>query len=412
MRSLRKLDHALYVGLVWFALAVTGWSLRSAPLAIIGVLGALTTGAMYLWQRECLVGVTYSHRLSQTRAMFDERVTLEIEIVNDKLLPLSWLRAEEDVPSALSIEGGDIISGRDYVNTLVHVLPMLPYQRARRRLTVVCNRRGEHTFGPALVSSGDPIGLRARSGLVSDRQYLLVYPKVFALAPTSVVSWVLIGEVRSRFELLEDPSRAAGVREYRAGDPLRYVDWRATARRTALLVRQFEPSVSLRVALFVDFRVPYVNAWSFEAPELEFAVAVAASIISELTQRKVATGLFSSGEISGKPLAYLPSASPGALPTMLEALARATPFGKVRFAEVLSAESGRLQRGTSVLVVAADFPEATMLGITELRRRHAVTAVWVETERGSPPPLGLVDGLLSVRYSDDWQRREVLELAS
>jgi hypothetical protein len=71
-----------------------------------------------------------------------------------------------------------------------------------------------------------------------------------------------------------------------------------------------------------------------------------------------------------------------------------------------------LQRGTSVLVVAADFPEATMLGITELRRRHAVTAVWVETERGSPPPLGLVDGLLSVRYSDDWQRREVLELAS
>jgi uncharacterized protein (DUF58 family) len=221
---------------------------------------------------------------------------------------------------------------------------------------VVCNRRGEHTFGPALVSSGDPIGLRARSGLVSDRQYLLVYPKVFALAPTSVVSWVLIGEVRSRFELLEDPSRAAGVREYRAGDPLRYVDWRATARRTALLVRQFEPSVSLRVALFVDFRVPYVNAWSFEAPEPEFTVAVAASIISELTQRKVATGLFSSGEISGKPLAYLPSASPGAFPTMLEALARATSFGKVRFAEVLSAESGRLQRGTSVLVVAADFP--------------------------------------------------------
>ena len=50
MRSLRKLDHALYVGLVWFALAVTGWSLRSAPLAIIGVLGALTTSAMYLWQ--------------------------------------------------------------------------------------------------------------------------------------------------------------------------------------------------------------------------------------------------------------------------------------------------------------------------------------------------------------------------
>ena len=69
----------------------------STPLAIIGVLGALTTGAL-LRQRECLVGVTYRHKLSETRATFDGRVTLEIEIVNDKLLPLSWLRAEEVVP--------------------------------------------------------------------------------------------------------------------------------------------------------------------------------------------------------------------------------------------------------------------------------------------------------------------------
>ncbi len=345
-------------------------------------------------------------------ATFDEQVTLEIEIVNDKLLPLSWLRAEEDVPSALTIEGGDIISGRNYVNTLVHVLPMLPYQRARRRLTVVCDRRGEYTFGPTVLSSGDPIGLRTRSGLVSDRQYLLVYPKVFALAPAGVVSRVLIGEARSRFELIEDPSRAAGVREYRSGDPLRNVDWRATARRTALLVRQFEPSVTLRVALFVDFRATHLRTWSFETPELEFTVAVAASVISELTQRKAATGLFSSGTISGKPLAYLPSSSPAAMATMLEALARAYDGGKVHFGEVLSAGSGRLQRGTSVVAMATDFPEATLLAIAELRRRHAVTAVWVGTGRGSPPPLDRVDALLSVRYSDDWQRREVLELVS
>jgi nucleotide-binding universal stress UspA family protein len=97
---------------------------------------------------------------------------------------------------------------------------------------------------------------------------------------------------------------------------------------------------------------------------------------------------------------------------MLEALARASAIGKVRFAEVLSAESGRLQRGTSVVAVATDFPEATLLALAELRRQHAVTAVWVETGRGLPPPLDHVDALLSVRYSDDWQRREVLELAS
>lgn len=170
--------------------------------------------------------------------------------------------------------------------------------------------------------------------------------------------------------------------------------------------------MTFRVALFVDFRATHLRTWSFETPELEFTVAVAASVISELTQRKAATGLFSSGTISGKPLAYLPSSSPAAMATMLEALARAYDGGKVHFGEVLSAGSGRLQRGTSVVAMATDFPEATLLAIAELRRRHAVTAVWVGTGRGSPPPLDRVDALLSVRYSDDWQRREVLELVS
>ena len=234
MRRLRNLDHELHVALVWLALAGIGWWQRSTPLAIIGVLGALTTGALYVWQRECLVGVTYSRELSQTRAMFDERVTLEIEIVNDKLLPLSWFEVEDDVPSALGIEGGTVVSRGSRGNALVQLLPMLPYQRVRRRLTVVCSRRGEHTFGPALVSSGDPVGLRIRSGRLLDVRHLLVYPKVFALAPAGIASRVLIGEERSRFELLEDPSRFAGVREYRPGDPLRHVDWRATARSTAL----------------------------------------------------------------------------------------------------------------------------------------------------------------------------------
>lgn len=321
MRSLRDLDHQLYVALAWLVLAGIGWWLRSTPLAIIGVLGALTTGALYLWQRECLVGVTYRRKLGQTRATFDERVSLEIEVLNDKILPLSWFRVEDDVPSALSIEGGTVVAKRINVNILVNLLPMLPYQRVRRQLCVVCNQRGEHTFGPSLLSSGDPVGLRIRSKRVLDVQHLLVYPKVFAIAPAGIASHVLIGEERSRFELVQDPSRFAGVREYRPGDPLRHVDWRATARSTALLVRQFEPSVTFRVALFVDFQVALFRAWVADTGELEFTIAVAASIISELSQRKIATGLFSSGVVAGNPLAYPPSGSPAALPTMLEALA-------------------------------------------------------------------------------------------
>ena len=136
----------------------------------------------------------------------------------------------------------------------------LPYQRIRSRLTVIATHRGEFTFGPAKLSSGDPVGLRERSALTEGLEHLLVYPKVFALSPAGIVSRALLGDLRSRRELLHDPSRTAGVREYRVGDPLRFVDWRATARSTSLMVREFEPSVTPRVAVFLDFSDPTIGS--------------------------------------------------------------------------------------------------------------------------------------------------------
>lgn len=412
MTSARKVDNEIRVAVAWVVVAGVGWWLRSIPLAIVGLLGTATAVAMYVWQRECLVAVTYIRKLGQTRAMFDERIDLDIEVVNDKLLPLAWFRIDDDVPAALDIEGATVVPGRAGIDTLIQLFPMLPYQRIRRHLTIVCSRRGEYTFGPAILSSGDPIGLRKRSVGVPGLHRLLVYPKVFTLAPAGIASRVLIGDERARFEFIDDPSRVAGVREYRRGDPLRYVDWRATARSAELLVRQFEPSVALRVAVFVDLRASRLRLYSLDEPELEFAVSVTASIVSDLAQRKIATGLFASGTAAGMPLAYPPSTSPSMLPIMLEALAKVSSTGIVHFSEVLEAASGTLQQGTSIVTVATEFPEATLIALGELRRRHAVTAVWIASEQGTPPPHEAVDALLVARYSDDWQQREVLDLTS
>jgi uncharacterized protein (DUF58 family) len=420
MRRLRELDRELYVTSLWLLVAVFGFSLPSTPIGVFGVIGAAITGALYIWQRECLVGVTYRRKLNQSRALFGERVELEIEIVNDKLLPLSWLRVEDDIPPALAIEGGNVLSPGGLTDILVQLLPTLPYERVRRRVIVVCNHRGEYTFGPATVSSGDPVGLRERSIRLEDVQHLLVYPKVFALTPSGIASRVFLGEQRSRFDLLEDPSRIAGIREYRAGDPVRHIDWRATARRSTLLVREFEPSVSLNVAVFldvqaarfVDVQVDGFLSGSHGRDKLEFTVALAASIISNLSHQQVPTGLFASGSVHQVPVAHPPSTSTAALATVLEALACVSPFGGVSFSNVLGMQAAMLGGGTTIVTIANDYPTSTLLALAELRRHHAVTAVWVESDFGSPPPAGLVDSQLSTRYSDDWRQQEELELTS
>ena len=398
------------VAYLWLVVVVVGWWIGSFALALVGVLGIVCAAALWLWDRECLAGVSYRRTLGQRRANFGERVEFDVEVVNDKLLPISWLRAEDDVPSLLQIDGGTVLVTHSYVDTLVHLFPMLPYQRIRSHLSVLAVHRGEFIFGPVKVSSGDPVGLRTRTFVTADIDHLLVYPKVFALAPASITSRALLGAARARDEVLIDPSRVAGVREYRTGDPLRFVDWRATARSTSILVREFEPSVTPRVAVFLDFKNPTLNLNIVDAPELEFTVAVAASIVTELVGRKVVTGLYSSGAVAGGPFAIPPSSSPAVLPAMLEALARAVPASGARFSELLVSQISSLQRGTSVVLVASEFSEQTRVAVAELRRHHSVTAVWIEIEGAVAPTPTMADVVLRARYSDDWQHRQVLEL--
>jgi uncharacterized protein (DUF58 family) len=409
----RQVDNEIAATLVFLILAAVGWwALDSLPLAIAGALGCLTCLTLYIWQRHCLTGVSYQRRLGQTRAEFGEQVSLDLEILNDKVLPVTWLHIEDEVPATLPIRGGTITSWSPVTSRLTNVLPVLPYQRVRRHLTISCRERGLHTFGGATLRSGDPVGLRTRSSRATPTQELLVFPKCFALPLTHVASRLVIGDLRAKLALLEDPSRIAGVREYRPGDPLRSIDWRATARGTALLVRQFEPSVSLRTALFLDYRVPgALFALPPENSQQEFAIAVGASLLTALAERGVAIGLFASGTIDGAPLALAPTGAPSQLPLLLEALARSTATQPPPFASTLATESRQLRPGTSVLVVASDYPDQTLEALADLRRRHAVTAVWISGGTGTPPPRGQVDALVRAEFTDDWRDKDVLELA-
>lgn len=408
-------DGEVDVALVFFALACLGWAISAVPLAIAGMLGMLVTAALWLWQRYCLSAVTYRRSLSESRVEFGQRIVLELELVNDKLLPVPWLQLEDNVPVGLPIEGATVMPGgrRFRAGTLVQIRPLLPYQRVRRRLALACQRRGEHRFGPGQLTSGDPLGLRQRSVDAPGEELLLVYPKVFAVVPSRLVSRVLIGEQRTRRELLEDPSRAAGVRPYRPGDPLRRVHWRASARSTDLLVREFEPTVNLRVALFVDLAVPGRNAWSGAvSSEAEFTIAVAASLLAELDRLGVPSGLYAAGTVEGRPLVLPASGTTAGLAGLLEALARLDDRSGVSFSGLLTAQASRLQHGTSVIALANDFSGLSMEALCEVRRRHAVTACHVESGAGRPPVPGMLDAVVRVGWDEDWEQREVLELSA
>jgi hypothetical protein len=99
------------------------------------------------------------------------------------------------------------------------------------------------------------------------------------------------------------------------------------------------------------------------------------------------------------------------VPTVLEALARTPAMERVPFSAVLAAQVGTLRSGTSLVVVAADFPEPSVLALPQLRRRHHVSAVWVHGPVGQPPPQDVADVTYRVEHTDDWRDQDILDLA-
>jgi uncharacterized protein (DUF58 family) len=129
--------------------------------------------------------------------------------------------------------------------------------------------RGVHAIDGAWLRSSYPFGFAAARRAIRAPAAVVVYP-----APADC------GGARSRAEMLADlcgPSAAhhgeagpSGLREYRVGDELRHVHWKATARRGALVVREWEGSALAAIEVCLDLRA--------EPQQLEQALSVVTSL--------------------------------------------------------------------------------------------------------------------------------------
>ncbi|MEO8093939.1 MAG: DUF58 domain-containing protein [Pseudolysinimonas sp.] len=115
-------------------------------------------------------------------------------------------------------------------------------------------RRGVFPVGPLGVEVADAFGLAASTFVTGEPQSITVTPEVIPLGDTGMT--VPAGDGESRLV----QRRASGdeddvmTREYRDGDAMRRVHWRATARKGDLMVRQEEQRSFPEARILVDTR--------------------------------------------------------------------------------------------------------------------------------------------------------------
>jgi uncharacterized protein (DUF58 family) len=326
----------LWLVLLAFALS-TGWN---ATWILVYALGFLVIGS-FLWAHANVARLELRRRHRVTRIQvgdsFTEQAVLELEPGVLQWWPRLWLELHD---------------GSDFPNHhLDSVLSLGPLGRKVWELKSTTTRRGRFTLGPVWVTSGDPFGIFRKSKKLVEGTNIVVYPRTVPLPRFGRIPGELPGGALQGTRVQFTTPNISSIRDYRPGDAFNRIHWPSTARTNKLMVREFELDPTADIWIVLDLNADVHAGTGLESTE-EYAVTAAASLARHLLDQSRAVGLVSQ-------TATLPAdRGPRQLERTLEVLALVRASSNLTLSAMLSAETSRFARSSTLIVVTPSTSEA------------------------------------------------------
>jgi uncharacterized protein (DUF58 family) len=246
-------------------------------------------------------------------------------------------------------------------------------QQQSWRVRTPCYLRGRFSLGPISLASGDPFGLFPLTKHLPEHFMfsVVVYPLAVNLPGFQPPVGELIGGEALRRRTHYVTTNVSGVREYAFGDSFNRIHWPSTARTGRLMVKEFELDPIADVWIFLDMerrvqaglsydelplpKLPEVH-WEqipkFELPYSteEYGVCVAASLAKHFLRQDRNLGLITYADTHHREIAQSDRGE-RQLARIYGMLAVSQANGTIPLTEVLAAETMRLSRNTTVLIV-------------------------------------------------------------
>lgn len=400
------MSYGLILGIGAVAVAAAALS-RSAALLVAAVAAVLVALLVESARRRVFRGVTFRRTLSRPTVAWGGEVEVGTELRNGKWMPLPWLRVRDRWPRSLELPDGLAATSSFSGRVVEQVFSLRWQETVRRRHRCRCPERGLHRFGPAELVGGDPLGFTESTLELPAADRLVVLPKVLRVPDGELLLSALPGEVERRAALAVDPARLAGVRPYRRGDPLRAVNWRATARRRSLYTSEFEPSAESPVMLLLDLRTFGHVTEGLDPKLFELLIVVAASLAAELDRRGCSVGLASNGQLAGSARGLRLEPDREGLREVLTALGAVAVSPPPTFEALLAREIDSPRPADAYVVVSSRVTPVAAALLGRLERRAPVTVVHVGTADSVPARPADVN----VAADFDWVDEDVLALA-
>jgi len=295
----------------------------------------------------------------------------------------------------------------DFAHTpRVQVLGLASGAAGSARLEAAARRLGRYAWPQPLLRVGGVLGFAWWSRPVKVEFTVTVIPDIVGR----------LDEIAGAHRAGERPTwiRGAGsenldLRDYRRGDPLRVIDWKASARRRRLVSRDFSADQHLDIMVAIDAgRASGLGAG--EVDRLSLCVNVAARLAQRATQLSDAVGVLA---FAAQPLAALAPARGEAAVVRIRSLLAACRPQPSESNPVLAAARirGLLERRSLVLILTdvqdASAGEQLLEAVRLLAPKHFPFIAGVESARiaalpraAASEPIGAYRALAAIEYEN------------
>lgn len=387
------------IALVLLVGFVTGANLFALGACTLLVVFQLTRFFANRWAES----LTVERTVTSSELEIGDSFSVGLKIRNNSGYYIPWLFAEDVLPKRAVSQPHPALEVSGQPAKLYFFQPR---QTALMTYSVRAIRRGYFQLGPTVLETGDLLGLHRNYRIMSKPHYVLVLPKLVPLQGINVTSRRPMGDLHVNDRSMEDPTQMVGIREYRAGDSLNRIHWRATARTGTLHTRIFQPTCIQGAMLVLDMHKKS-NPDRNEPLRTDLAVTMAASLAHTLYMMNQPFGLISNGRDAAdrvrqmhmerdysdrdsvranvemktlsdrlRPVVVDANRGPEHFAELHRTLARLERTDGMQLSDLIMETQNRFSRQLSVLVLIQQVDDAMALALGLLRRRgFAVSAI-------------------------------------
>ena len=241
-----------------------------------------------------LPNLTFERKFADPGVYAGEMTELHETLTNRRFFPMFGVTVEAYLFNELRISGFEPPK-KDGMQYMTERFSLWPYMRIRRRHRIECRKRGFY----ALQSASSPT--RIGEYWFESPASIHVFPRPVPVSAVIEAAGRMQGDERSARHLFSDPFSIAGVRDYRFGDSVSSINFKASARTwfagtssVPLKVNARDFCADRRLLVFMDFHLERDSGIDgiVYSRRLEVGLSYASALIREAIYGGFSAGFF------------------------------------------------------------------------------------------------------------------------